>query len=405
MNKIITDEKIIDNLLNRGIIINVLPEKEGFKRLLLSGKKIRIYIGFDATADTLHLSHAKNILLLEGFRKLGHEVILLFGDFTARIGDPSDQKGTRKILSKKNVSDNIKKWKKQIKNLMDFKDKENPPKILFNSKWLAKMNMEEVLNLASNITVGQMIERDMFQKRIKEGKHIFLHEFMYPVMQGYDSVAMEVDLEVGGTDQTFNMLVGRDLQKKINDQEKFVLTVPLLADASGKKIGKTEGNVIGITDKPEELYGKIMSLPDSAIVPCFEFITDLPIAKVEKIKQELKSDSVNPMEYKKQLAYQIVKQYNDADAATAAEAHFEQHYQERKRGKVAEAAKISESMSITALVNMLDKKRSNSESKRLIKQGGIRINGKKVEDITFVYEPKDGDIIEIGKHKTYRVRK
>jgi tyrosyl-tRNA synthetase len=183
MSKVITDEKIIDEFLNRGIITDILPTKDEFKKVLLSGKKIRIYIGFDATANTLHLSHAKNIILLEEFRKLGHEVILLFGDFTARIGDPSDQLGSRKILTQKEVLKNIKDWKIQIKNLMDFNDKKNPPKILFNSKWLAKMNMEKVLELASNITVQQMVERDMFQKRMKEGKAIHLHEFLYPLME------------------------------------------------------------------------------------------------------------------------------------------------------------------------------------------------------------------------------
>ena len=248
---VITDEKRIDEVLDRGVIVNILPTKEDFRKLLMSGKRMKIYIGFDATASTLHLSHAKNIMLLEDFRKLGHEVVLLFGDFTARIGDPSDQIGTRSMLSKEQALKNIEDWKTQINNLIDFKNKENPVDIALNGEWLAKLNLEEVLDLASNVTVQQMIERDMFQKRIKEGKHIFLHEFLYPLMQGYDSVSLEVDAELCGTDQTFNALMGRTLLRKIKNKEKFVVTVNLMENPkTGELMSKSKGTGVFLNNTP-----------------------------------------------------------------------------------------------------------------------------------------------------------
>jgi len=221
--KIITEPQKIDKILNRGTIVEVLPSKTEFRNALLSGKRLRFYIGFDATAPTLHLSHAKNFMLMEKFRKLGHEVIILFGDFTARIGDPTGQISARKQLSRKEVLNNIKAWKKIIAPLMNFKDKKNPPKIMYNHKWLSRLSMEDLLELASNFTAQQFLERDMFEKRITEGKPIFLHEFLYPLMQGYDSVAMNIDVEVCGKDQIFNSLIGRFLVKKICKKEKFVV--------------------------------------------------------------------------------------------------------------------------------------------------------------------------------------
>jgi len=326
MTKVIINEAKIDEILNRGIIINTLPTKEEFKKLLMLGKKIRIYHGFDATSNTLHLSHAKNIMLLEEFRKLGHEVILLFGDFTARIGDPSGQHGTRKTLSKKEVLKNIKDWQNQIKNLMNFKDKVNPPKILFNSKWLAKMNMEKVLDLASNITVSQMIERDMFQKRIKEGKHIFLHEFMYPLMQGYDSVAMEVDVELCGTDQIFNALMGRTLLRKLKNKEKLVVVVNLMENPkTGELMSKSRGTGIFLNTTPEEMYGAIMAQPDEMIKVLFINCTQLPLKQIEDILI-----SQNPLNAKKSVAKEIVKIIHGDKKAEKAEESFIKTFQKKE---------------------------------------------------------------------------
>ena len=212
--RVITDPQKIDEILNRGTIVKILPTLKEFRDKLLSGQKLRFYIGFDPTAPTLHLSHAKNFMLMEKFRKLGHEVIILFGDFTARIGDPSGEPAARRQLSRAEVLTNARKWKKFAAPLMDFKDKNNPPQVKYNYSWLSKLRMEDLISLAGNFTVQQMMERDMFQKRAKEGKPIHLHEFLYPLMQGYDSVVLDVDVEVCGTDQIFNALIGRYLLKR-----------------------------------------------------------------------------------------------------------------------------------------------------------------------------------------------
>jgi tyrosyl-tRNA synthetase len=323
--KVVRDEIKINEVLDRGIISGILPNKEDFKKILMSGKRIRIYIGFDATADTLHLSHAKNIMLLEDFRKLGHEVIFLFGDFTARIGDPSDQVGTRSILTQKQVLNNIKNWKKQIKNLINFTDKTNPAKIKFNGKWLAKLSLEEVLNLASKVTVQQMIERDMFQKRIKEGKHIFLHEFMYPLMQGYDSVAMEVDAEMCGTDQTFNALMGRTLLRKMKNKEKFVVTVNLMENPkTGELMSKSRGTGVFLNTKPEEMFGAIMAQPDEMIEVLLINCTRVSKENIKEILQ------LGPLEAKKKTAVEIIKIVFGNQEAKTAEERFVKTFQKRE---------------------------------------------------------------------------
>jgi tyrosyl-tRNA synthetase len=325
MVKIITDKKRIDEILDRGIIVDILPDKEDFRKLLLSGKRIKMYHGFDATADTLHLSHAKNIIFLEEIRKLGHEAIILFGDFTARIGDPSGQAGTRKIISKKEILNNVKSWKEQIKNLMDFNDKKNPPKVLFNSKWLEKMTMEDVLNLASHVTVGQMIERDMFQKRMKEGKHIFLHEFLYPLLQGYDSIAMDVDVELCGTDQVFNALMGRTLMRKIKNKEKFVAVVNLMENPkTGELMSKSRGNGVFLNTKPVEMFGAIMSQPDEMIEILFKNCTRISLQEIPNIIKD-------PLSAKKRVAKEIVRSVFDSDKkATEAETQWQNIFSKKE---------------------------------------------------------------------------
>lgn len=367
MSKIITDEKIIDEFLDRGVIKTILPTKEEFKNVLMSGKKIRIYIGFDATANTLHLSHAKNIMLLEEFRKLGHEVILLFGDFTARIGDPSEQEGTRKTFSKQEVLKNIKDWKIQIKNLMDFNDKKNPPKILFNSKWLSKMSMEEVLMLASNITVSQMIERDMFQKRMKDGKHIYLHEFLYPLMQGYDSVAMDVDVELCGTDQIFNALMGRTLMRKLKNKDKFVVAVNLMENPKTSELmSKSKGTGVFLNTTPAEMFGGIMAQPDEMIRVFFINCTKLPTKEIEDILI-----SQNPLNAKKIVAKEIVKIVFGEKQAKEAQKNWENTFSKKEIPEDVEIFEIKEN---DLLVDIFLKNKivsSKGEYRRLVDEKAI----------------------------------
>ncbi|MFH1608820.1 MAG: tyrosine--tRNA ligase [Patescibacteria group bacterium] len=396
--KVITDEKKIDEILTRGVITNVLPTKEDFKKLLMSGKRIRIYIGFDATADTLHLSHAKNIMLLEEFRKLGHEVILLFGDFTARIGDPSDQEGTRAILSKKEILNNIKKWRKQIKNLISFNDFKNPAKIKFNSKWLSKLSMEDVLNLASKVTVQQIIERDMFQKRIKEGKHIFLHEFMYPLMQGYDSVAMEVDVEMCGTDQIFNALVGRTLLRKMKSREKFVVVVNLMENPITKELmSKSRGTGVFLNTTPLEMFGAIMAQPDEMIEPLFRNCTGVP---VETFNSFFKDPKLAKMKVAKEIVSGV---FGDTQKAKKAEENWENVFSKKEIPNEMQEIFIANKEN---LVDVLVKNKilsSKSEWRRLIEGGGVHDLEKKevIKDVNLKTE-KDM-ILKIGKKKFVKI--
>ncbi len=399
MSKIVTDEKKIDDLLNRGIIINALPTKEELKKLLTSGKRIRIYQGFDATANTLHLSHAKNIMLLEEIRMLGHEVILLFGDFTARIGDPSGQQGTRATLTKKEVLQNIKDWQKQIKNLMNFNDKVNPPKILFNSKWLAKMNMESVLELASNITVSQMIERDMFQKRIKEGKHIFLHEFLYPLMQGYDSVAMEVDVELCGTDQIFNALMGRTLLRKLKNKEKIVAVVNLMENPkTGELMSKSRGTGIFLNTTPSEMYGAIMAQPDEMIKVLFVNCTKLPLKEIDDILARK-----NPLEAKKTVAKEIVKIIHGVKQASIAEESFIKTFQKKENPTdvLNIYAKKGDLLVDLFLTNKIIS--SKTDFRRLVESGAITNldNNKKISKHN---EQAESGVYRIGKKRFCKIK-
>lgn len=314
---IITDEKRIDEILSRGVE-NIFV-KEELKKKLLSGKKLKIYLGIDPTGPTLHMGHAIPLKKLKQFQELGHQVILLMGDFTAMIGDPTDKMATRRQLSHKEVLNNLKKYKKQASVFLSFAGK-NKAEFKFNSKWLSKMKFEDVLSLASKMTVDQMLKRDMFAKRNEEGKPIFIHEFMYPLMQGYDGVAMNVDIEIGGNDQTFNMLTGRNLSSQILKKDKSVIAMKLLEDNSGKKMGKTEGNMITFEDSPFDMFGKVMSWSDSLIEIGFELCTDV----LEIDKQQ------NPRDLKMKLAYEIVKIYHGEKKAKEAEETFIKTFQKKE---------------------------------------------------------------------------
>jgi tyrosyl-tRNA synthetase len=320
--KIDTNPEKIEEILSRSIV-NVYPTADLLRKALLSGKKLRIYSGADATGPNLHIGHATNFMILEKLRQLGHEVIVLFGDFTARIGDPTGKDITRKPLTEKEVKKNIETWEKQISKIIKFGKFGNGARIVRNSQWLSKMSFSEVVKLASNFTLQQMVERDMFQKRIEEKKPIYLHEFFYPLMQGHDSVVLDVDMEIGGNDQTFNMLAGRTLQKIARNKEKFVVSTTLLIDpkTGGKLMNKSEGNVIGLHDEASDMFGKVMALPDQAIVPVFTDCTYISMSDIEKIKQEL-ADGVNPRDVKVRLAKEIVTIYHSKEEADKAEQNF-----------------------------------------------------------------------------------
>lgn len=315
--KVSTDKKRIDDIFNRGIVVEVLPTTEELTARLLSGDRLKIYIGADPTSTALHLSHAKNYMFLEELRQLGHEVILLFGDFTARIGDPTGRSDARPQLSEDQIKENVKGWISQIKPLMDFDDAENLPRVLFNGEWLSKLNFGDILSLASNFTVQQMLERDMFEKRINEGRPIHLHEFLYPLMQGYDSVAMDVDIELCGTDQTFNALAGRTLMKRLKNKGKFVVAVNLMANPkTGELMSKSKGTGVFLSSPPNEMFGAIMAQPDEMIEIFFINNTRVPLDEIDEILAQ------GPRIAKARVAFEIVKKFYGENKAKLAEETF-----------------------------------------------------------------------------------
>ncbi len=385
------EQKIADFLTRS--VENIYPKREMLLAALESGKKIRVYLGVDPTGPTLHIGHAIPMRKLSELQKLGHEVILLIGDFTAMIGDPTDKSATRKQLTREEVLANCQKYKEQASKLLNFEG-ENPAKFLFNNDWLGKMSFADVVDLASHFTVQQMMERDMFEKRIEEGKPVHLHEFMYPLMQGYDSVAMDVDLEVGGNDQTFNMLAGRTLMKEMKGKEKMVLTTKLLADANGKKMGKSEGNMIALSDSPEEMYGKVMSWTDGMILGGFELCTDLPMEEVVLIGKSMEAGE-NPVQFKHRLAYEIVKAFLGVVEAESARAHFSQVH---KDGEVPADAPEFAVGGGAILVDVLVQSGivpSKSEARRQVEQGGVKVDGEIAHDIMMMVNA--GSVIQKGK--------
>jgi len=364
---------------------------------LLSGKKLRIYNGIDPTGK-LHIGHSAVLLKLRQFQDLGHEIIVLIGDFTATIGDPTGKSKTRKPLTRKEVLANAKDYKKLIGKILDLKK----PNVCFlsNEKWTNKLKPADMLSLVSNFTVARLLERDMFQERIKAGEDIHVHEFLYPILQAYDSVAMDVDMEVGGNDQTFNMLAGRTLMKKMKDKEKFVLTTKLLTDPTGKKMGKTEGNMISLDEKPLEMYGKIMNWPDELIGLGFEVCTKVPLAEIEQIKK-----MPNPRNQKAKLAKEIVALYHDLKEAEKAEEEFNKVFRSRELPSdvpVFEADKIN--CPILDLLCDTNLAPSKNEAKRLVEGGAVEINGQKIINWRENIEIRNGDVVKVGSRRFIKLK-
>ena len=392
----------IDEVLTRGVD-KIYPTREALEKVLRSGKKITLYLGIDPSGDKLHIGHAVGLRKLRQFQDLGHHVILLIADFTGMIGDPTGKKEGRKQLTLAQVHENAKFYKDQASRIIRFTG-EKAIETRNNSEWLAKLNFEDILNLASHFTVQQMIERDMFQERLKRGDEIHLHEFFYPLMQGYDSVAMNVDLELGGSDQTFNMLAGRKLVAQFLHKEKFVMTVPLLSDSKGNKIGKTEGNAIGLTDPPNEFFAKIMSLSDDSIVPCFTLLTDIPMIDIDNMKQQMKTGAANPMTFKLQLAHHLTAWLNSKDAADAAQKDFGNRFQKGELSQADIPVFLTEKSKWNLIDLLMEAKLvdSKSEARRLITEHAVKQNGaaSKEQLITLT----NGDIIKIGKKRFAKIK-
>lgn len=398
MAKTKTDPKAISHFLTRAVE-NVYPKPEKLAELLASGKRITVYLGVDPTGPSLHLGHAIAMRKLAELQKMGHRVILLIGDFTAMIGDPTDKTATRKQLMREEVLANCKGYKKQASKILDF-DGPNPVELKFNSVWLAKMSFAEVIELSAHFTVQQMIQRDMFKRRIAEDKPIHLHEFLYPLMQGYDSVAMDVDLEIGGNDQTFNMLAGRTLLREMKQKEKFVLTLKLLEDTTGKKMGKSEGNMITLTDSAEDMYGKVMSWTDGMIAPGFELCTDVADKEISDIRAHM-ADGENPVEFKKRLAHEIVTTSVSKKDADEAEAHFSQVHQKHEVPEDIPEFKVNGGMTLMDALVASKLVTSKSDGRRQIEQGGVKIDGEVAHDGGVTVSA--GSVIQKGKRYFVRL--
>lgn len=384
----------IDNLLTRGVE-NIYPTKEALEKVLRSGKKLRLYQGFDPSMPSLHLGNFVGLMKLRQFQKLGHEVIFLVGDFTGMIGDPTDKSATRKMLTREEALKNSEAWKNQVELVLDFSGK-NPIKFLFNSEWLDKVSFKDLIEITSNFTVQQMIERDMFQNRLKEEKPIYLHEFLYPVAQAIDCVEMDVDLEIGGNDQTFNMLAGRTLMRALKNKEKYVLTTKLLVDSQGNKVGKTTGNALFLDSTPEKFYGGIMSFPDEVIALGFELLTEVDLEGIEeKIKEK-------PMAEKKRLAFEIVKLLWGEESAKKSESEFENIYQKNEVPDL--ETKVIKNTKLEDILVELNLAKSKSEAKRVIEQGGVDVGEEKVIDSNFQVPSDKEIIIKIGKTRFVKIR-
>ena len=393
----------IETLLTRGVD-KIYPSREALEKALRSGRKLKLYQGFDPTGTQLHIGHAVAIRKLKQFQNLGHHVIFLIGDITAMIGDPSGKFSARKMLTREEVLENAKTYKEQASKILKFTGL-NPAEIKYNSEWLGKMNAFEFLRIANMLSVQQVVERDMFQKRIKQDQDVFMNEFLYPVLQAYDSIAMDVDLEIGGSDQMFNMMMGRKLMRKMKQKEKFVLTVPLLTDAAGNKIGKTEGNMIGITDQPNDFYGKIMALADSAIVPCFNLLTDMPLTEIVSIRKAMDTGE-NPINFKKLLAFELTKEFNDELAANVAQTYFETTFQKGETtGSLEEFPLTKLTSSQLSIINLLLQTKSvtsKSEARRLVEQKGVDIDQTVVDLVNTNITLKPGMTLKVGKKRFLR---
>jgi tyrosyl-tRNA synthetase len=381
----------IDEVLTRAVD-RVLPDKAGLKKLMKQ-KKIRVYLGIDPTSNKLHLGHTIQLRKLQQFADLGHEAILLFGTGTVLVGDPSQRDTGRKLITQKEIDRNIATWKDQAKPIIDF----NKIKIKFNADWLLKLSLKDLIGIASKISAVQLFKRDMFQRRLKKGDTVWYHETMYPLLQGYDSVVMDVDLEIGGTDQTFNMLIGRELQQKINHKEKYVLAGKMIMGTDGKPMSKTSGNCIWLTDSADDMFAKLMRIEDELIPEYFEFFTDIPPTEITQIKAELKSAKLHPLAAKKQLARNITAQFYGASQAQTSQARFEKTFQKQQpEYRLTIKAAPTLAGTITPLVT------SASAAKRLIRQGAVDLNQKTITDPQ--YRIKGGEKIKIGKKIFARVK-
>ena len=388
--------------------VEIIPKEELMAKLK-KGKPLRIKWGADPSAPDIHLGHTVVLRKLRQFQDLGHQVIFLIGDFTAMIGDPSGRSETRPILSKEQVKKNAKTYKDQVLKILDPRK----TRIVFNSHWLKKMSLEDNIRLSSVFTVARMLERDDFKKRFDQKIDISVLEFMYPLLQAYDSVFLKADIEVGGTDQKFNLLLGRTVQKRYNQEQQVVITMPLLEGTDGiQKMSKSLGNYIGITEPPQEIFGKVMSISDEIMLRYYDLVSGLSLEELEKVKADLQSGKLHPRDAKVRLAKILVSSFYSESAAKKAALEFSGIFSENRLPeeiplKIISAGEIDQSgkIWIAKLMVRADLASSNSEARRLILQGGVKLDEKKIFDDVMKVDLTTERLLSVGKRRFARVRK
>lgn len=392
-------------LIERGVVDLVSREEliRKLKKSIETGVPLKVKAGFDPTAPDLHLGHTVLLQKLKHFQDLGHQVYFLIGDFTGMIGDPTGKSETRKALTPEDVARNAESYKEQVFRILD----PQKTKVVFNSTWLGKLSSYDMIRLASQLTVARMLEREDFRTRFEGGKPISIHEFMYPLIQGYDSVAMEADVELGGTDQLFNVLMGRDLQRSRGQEPQVVLTLPLLEGLDGvNKMSKSLGNYIGITEPANDIYGKVLSVSDKLMFRYYDLLSDLSSTEIAALKRGVDSGELHPKEVKKQLARELTARFHGKEAALAAEANFEEVF--GKGGLPDEIPEVilkaAEPLWIPQLLLEADLVNSTSDGRRMIKQNAVTIDGEKVTDMNGTVEPAGELLIKVGKRRFCRVK-
>jgi tyrosyl-tRNA synthetase len=386
-------------VIRRGAV-ELIREEELIQKLK-EGRALRIKAGFDPTAPDLHLGHTVLIHKLRQFQELGHDVIFLIGDFTGMIGDPSGKSETRKQLTREEVVRNAETYKEQIFKILD----PQKTRIEFNHSWMEKLDAVSMIELSAKYTVARMLEREDFKQRFQKQQSISIHEFLYPLLQGYDSVILKADVELGGTDQRFNLLIGRELQREYGQEPQVVLTMPLLEGTDGvQKMSKSLGNYIGINEAPDDMFGKIMSISDALMWRYYELLSDKDLSKIKKMRSEVEGGKLHPMDAKKSLAAELVGRFHGAPAARSAEEYFEARHQKKELPKdIKKHFSAPEPIWICRLMVDLGFAKSSSEARRLIAQGAVKVDGEIVRNVEFVFDGNAHEILEVGKNRIAQV--
>jgi len=395
-------EKVLEIIKNG--TVQLINETE-LRSKLEAGRKLIVKLGADPTAPDLHLGHAVVLSKMKDFQDLGHEIVFLIGDFTAFIGDPTGKSKTRPPLSQEQIAENTVSYFEQVGKILD----PAKIKIVYNSEWLSKLSIKQLVELCSKVTLARLIERDDFEKRLNSKQPISFHELLYPIFQGYDSVALHADVELGGTDQTFNLLMGRELQNHYGQSSQIVITTPLLEGLDGvAKMSKSLGNYIGLTEAPEQAYGKLMSISDTLMWRYLELLLRVSKQEISNLQERVASGTTHPMELKKQMAHDIVTKFWSKDAATFAQQQFEALFQKKDYSQatpITVPITTPATLWIVDLLKLLNAVKSSSEARRLIEAGAVKINDTTITDCKASIEWHEGTIVKVGKHRIYQIKK